>query len=183
MIITETDTKMFFLIPTLFMTLSAADLYWPELTHVLDDDPAYFNALDATAKLNRRAQFIIENPHFAAYFFQQRAEAFIKQVLIPKFKIKDYWYRTEFQHRGSPHIHGLFWLENAPSLKLSTQISEDMQAQLKTIKDYFDVLVSTWIVNENVPFGPHPSSKHYSDVTDHDEDFNQLLRVMQVCHH
>lgn len=29
-------------------------------------------------------------------------------------KIKDYFYRVEFQQRGSPHVHCLFWIENAP---------------------------------------------------------------------
>ena len=26
----------------------------------------------------------------------------------------DYWYRFEWQHRGSPHVHGLAWFEGAP---------------------------------------------------------------------
>ena len=26
----------------------------------------------------------------------------------------DYFYRVEFQQRGSPHIHGLFWVKQAP---------------------------------------------------------------------
>ena len=29
-------------------------------------------------------------------------------------KIKDWFYRVEYQQRGSPHIHMLIWLENAP---------------------------------------------------------------------
>lgn len=32
-------------------------------------------------------------------------------------KIKDYfYYRIEFQQRGSPHVHCLFWVEDAPKL-------------------------------------------------------------------
>jgi len=31
-------------------------------------------------------------------------------------KIKDYFYRVEFQQRGSPHVHCLFCVENAPKL-------------------------------------------------------------------
>lgn len=37
----------------------------------------------------------------------------------------DYWVRFEWQHRGSPHIHGLAWLPNAPDvekLKISSEI-------------------------------------------------------------
>ena len=31
-------------------------------------------------------------------------------------KVKDYFYRVEFQQRGSPHTHCLFWIEEAPKL-------------------------------------------------------------------
>lgn len=29
-------------------------------------------------------------------------------------KVKDYFYRIEFQQRGSPHVHMVVWIENAP---------------------------------------------------------------------
>ena len=32
----------------------------------------------------------------------------------PLGKLKDWFYRVEYQQRGSPHIHMLIWLENAP---------------------------------------------------------------------
>ncbi len=32
----------------------------------------------------------------------------------PLGKIKDWFHRVEYQQRGSPHIHMLIWLENAP---------------------------------------------------------------------
>ena len=35
-------------------------------------------------------------------------------------KIKDYFYRVEFQQRGSPHVHCLFWIENAPIIDKNT---------------------------------------------------------------
>ena len=28
--------------------------------------------------------------------------------------VKDYWMRTEFQMRGSPHVHSFWWIEGAP---------------------------------------------------------------------
>jgi len=43
---------------------------------------------------------------------------FIQDVLrsdvMPIGEITDYFYRVEFQQRGSPHIHGLFWIRDAP---------------------------------------------------------------------
>ena len=32
----------------------------------------------------------------------------------PLGKITDYFYRVEFQQRGAPHIHCLFWVKEAP---------------------------------------------------------------------
>ena len=31
-------------------------------------------------------------------------------------KVKDYFYTVEFQMRGSPYTHCLFWIEDAPKL-------------------------------------------------------------------
>ena len=35
-------------------------------------------------------------------------------------KITDYYYRVEFQQRGSPHIHSLLWVEDAPVIDKNT---------------------------------------------------------------
>ena len=32
-------------------------------------------------------------------------------------KAKDYWLRFEYQHRGSPHVHSVAWLEDAPDVE------------------------------------------------------------------
>ena len=39
---------------------------------------------------------------------------FIKGSNYPIGKVDDFFYCVEFQQRGSPHIHGLFWIKNAP---------------------------------------------------------------------
>ena len=38
----------------------------------------------------------------------------LKSSVAPIGEIADYFCRVEFQQRGSPHIHGLFWIKNAP---------------------------------------------------------------------
>ena len=37
--------------------------------------------------------------------------------------IQDFFYRVEFQHRGSPHIHMLVWVGEAPKYGISTSDS------------------------------------------------------------
>ncbi|XP_048257841.1 uncharacterized protein LOC125383536 [Haliotis rufescens] len=65
-----------------------------------------------------------KNPVTAARMFDQRFHCFLKEVIMspaePIGKIKDYFYRVEFQHRGSPHTHCLFWVENAPKIDKDT---------------------------------------------------------------
>ena len=38
----------------------------------------------------------------------------LKSTVAPIGEIADYFYRVEFQQRGSPHILGLFWIKDAP---------------------------------------------------------------------
>lgn len=97
--------------PTLFVTLSAADLHWKKLHRFLD--PAQTVSGSSRRMVQQRLQMISDNPIVACYFFNQRLDAFLKEVMFPKYKVIDHWYRIEFQHRGSPHMHGVFWLKDA----------------------------------------------------------------------
>ena len=65
-----------------------------------------------------RCELLRQNPVTAARMFDFRWHCFLREVHMssahPIGKIKDYFYRVEFQQRGSPHVHCLFWIENAP---------------------------------------------------------------------
>ena len=39
--------------------------------------------------------------------------------------VTDYWMRFEWQHRGSPHVHGLAWLPDTSDVKEILASSED----------------------------------------------------------
>lgn len=45
--------------------------------------------------------------------------------------ISDYFYGVEFQQRGTPHIHGLFWIKNAP------QYEKDLNEKVVTFVDKY----------------------------------------------
>ena len=64
------------------------------------------------------------NPVTVARIFDRRFHVFLKDVILsdanPIGKVKDYFYRVEFQLRGSPHTHCLFWIEDAPVLNDDT---------------------------------------------------------------
>ena len=49
----------------------------------------------------------------------------------------------EWQHRGSPHVHGLAWLANAPDVAKIVSLANASAAQHDVIITFVDKLVST----------------------------------------
>eukprot|EP00918_Siedleckia_nematoides_P103449 GHVU01225843.1.p1 GENE.GHVU01225843.1~~GHVU01225843.1.p1 ORF type:complete len:288 (+),score=29.76 GHVU01225843.1:2169-3032(+) len=52
---------------------------------------------------------VIRNPGICVAFFDQVLSIMMKTVLKETLKMKDYWFKYEYQHRGSIHAHGLVW--------------------------------------------------------------------------
>ena len=86
-------------LPTIFSTHIAADLKWPELARLICPE-------DANSR-SSRAKAVIENPAKSDWFFYYRVMEFIKVFYVGVLGVTDYWMRFEWQHRGSPHVHGL----------------------------------------------------------------------------
>jgi hypothetical protein len=114
--------------PTWFITLSARDLEWPDMINALLLAHNNNNSKRAMKRLinqvtdltfQERSKLLHDYPVVASRQFNKRFKALMKFLSknnkILGGKIKDYWYRVEFQKRGSPHIHMLVWIENAPS--------------------------------------------------------------------
>ena len=59
------------------------------------------------------------NPALVARHFQYKVEVFFKEIILdgPLGKTKYYAIRTEFQERGSPHVHSFIWIFNAPNIE------------------------------------------------------------------
>ncbi|XP_072232324.1 uncharacterized protein [Leuresthes tenuis] len=121
-------------IPTFFISMSSADLRWPEMLSSLlrlEGKETPVEDLDWSDK----CALIGRNPVTAARMFDHRWHCFLRDVIMspaePIGKIKDYFYRVEFQQRGSPHVHCLFWVENAP------KIDKDSDADVVTFIDRY----------------------------------------------
>ena len=110
--------------PTFFMTLSSADLRWNELVSIISDISKLQLSEEDIAKMSYqdRCNLLNSNPVLVARHFQYRVEIFFKEIVIdgPIGKTKYYAIRTEFQVRGSPHIHCFLWVLNAPVLSENT---------------------------------------------------------------
>ena len=86
-------------LPTIFFTHSAADLQWPELAQFICPQDPQSRA--------SRTNAVIKNPAIADWFFCHRVQKFVETVYVGILGATDYWMRFEWQHRGSPHVHGL----------------------------------------------------------------------------
>ena len=55
----------------------------------------------------------------------------------------DYWMWYEWQHRGSPHVHGLAWLPDAPDVERTLGSTNDSQLLKEQLIHYINSLVTT----------------------------------------
>ena len=114
-------------IPTWFMTLSCADLRWPELFQIVARTQGKNQSEEEVKALSyvERCQMLNANPVVVAKHFQHRVETFFSEVLLsnsnPIGKISYYALRIEFQMRGSPHLHALIWKSDCPKLAAETK--------------------------------------------------------------
>lgn len=127
-------------LPKWFGSFSSADTRWNDLLRILgklNDGKEYSDDELENMDWHQKTKLVQKDPVTCSRFFDYRVQQFIKIVLKsdhhPIGKLTDYFYRVEFQQRGSPHIHMLMWIKDAPTYKVSS--NED-------ITEYIDKHVS-----------------------------------------
>ncbi|XP_076738999.1 uncharacterized protein LOC112432426 isoform X3 [Maylandia zebra] len=122
--------------PQFFVTFSAAEMRWPEVIQAIkrqQGEEVDFEALDWSEK----CEILRSNPVTTMRMFDKRVEALFRDLLFspaqPLGEIIDYFYRVEFQHRGSPHIHMLLWIRE----KVEADVDDD-----QTVCDFVDRYIS-----------------------------------------
>ena len=127
---------------------------------------------------------------FGRYFLLFTIES-IKTFYVGVLGATDYWVRFEWQHRGSPHVHGLAWLPDAPDVTQLVSSADKIHDSLQEeISKYADNLVSTcnpavFPDGSNIDAAPHPKTdphicnKVYGDIQDFDEDLAGLVATCQ----
>ena len=108
-------------IPTWFCSFSAAETKWEPLLKSLAklvQGKDLSSEEIASMSWQEKCILIKSDPVTCARYFEFRVQSFIKHVLKhpdePIGKIIDFFYRVELQQRGSPHIHMIIWIQNAP---------------------------------------------------------------------
>ena len=150
-------------IPTWFMTLSCADLRWPELFQIIGrmQGKTMTNEEVDGLSYHERCEMLNLNPVIVAKHFQYRVEMFFTEILLsdakPIGKIVYYALRIEFQMRGSPHLHALIWTSDCPRLD-----SDNKSAY----RDYIDRHVQAFV----------PSKEE-------DDELYELVNMYEVHRH
>jgi hypothetical protein len=85
--------------------------------------------------------------------------------------------RYEWQWRGSSHVHGFLWLNDAP--KPEDLDIEDIDSVQRFIA-FWDPIVSTWHPHPPQPPAPiHPSARLWNTLTDSQQELAELLNRFQ----
>jgi len=107
--------------PTWFCSFSAAETRWVHLLKTLGrivEQKQYTDEEIKQTTWKQKSDLIQKDPVTCARNFDHMVQLFIHDVLkssvMPIGEIADHFYRVEFQQRGSPHIHGLFWVKETP---------------------------------------------------------------------
>ena len=109
-------------LPTWFLTLSAADMQWPDVIQTIARQyGTVFTDEDVAAmSFEEKSKWLRQNPVTAARHFHYRLncffQMFIKSKAHPIGELVDFAIRIEFQARGSPHAHTILWIKDAPKL-------------------------------------------------------------------
>ena len=106
---------------SLFCSFSSAETQWIHLLRILVkvvDNKEYTDSQLENLNWEEKSRLIQSDPVTCARHFDYQESQFLQKFLMaeeaPLDRIADWFYRVEYQQRGSPHIHMLIWLENAP---------------------------------------------------------------------
>ena len=131
--------------PHFFLTLSAADMRWPELFQIISEQNGKKMTADDIAAMGyeQKAAMLRNDPVLAARHFDHRLKAFFTDILKKASilgEIQTFFYRIEFQLRGSPHAHCLLWTKDGPNMS---------EASDEEIITYFEDKISAQLQQEN----------------------------------
>lgn len=105
--------------PHFYITLSCTDLHWPDILRALfvADGRSDFPVADLTFAEKLRLvesypvtlcrQFMLRLNTFFTILKHQNDSLLCRPVV-------DFWWRIEFQRRGSPHMHMVVWYDDMP---------------------------------------------------------------------
>jgi hypothetical protein len=157
-----------------FVTFSAADMQWQDLHRHF---PGFTDVMTANNATRRKFVWdrVQDHPHLIAHYLLIRFQAFTDHVLKPLLGFVDYWYRFEWQARGSGHLHCLFWIPSAPPLDCDTDAARAPFAQ------YWGGRITAWNPDPlRLPDIQNPACLAPRDVANTTDQFAAFLNRLQM---
>lgn len=133
--------------PSMFLTLSANEIHWPNLLKILHELSDAFTDVSVTDPLvhltrSMRSHLVNEDPVTCCIYFNKLLDCVMallqakgKMNPFGKYRVVDFFQRIEFQHRGSPHAHILLWLD----CDCREPVSESMPNTIQLVIDLCSV--------------------------------------------
>ena len=133
--------------PDIFATFSAAEKSWDELTEQIYKTLTEEEKIKLYKSRNfqdlsdpMKNKMIADNFVLVCTHFDRRVKKILsflrsEAYVLNGFRVKDFFYRIEFQQRGSPHVHMILFLENADGKTPEEEFtnSDDLTKWLDTI--------------------------------------------------
>lgn len=193
-------------LPTWFCSFSAAETKWIPLLKCLGElieNVSYSDDEILNMSWEHKSKLIKADPVTCARYFDFRFSKFFTEVLgndtHPVGQIKDSFYRIEFQQRGSPHVHMLLWIKDAPNILSHEyqEVAEFINKYVSCNKDGADPSLVNYqthrhartcmkknkpICRFNFPIPPMPFTMILSPLNEEDENIaSAVLTFQEIC--
>ena len=174
--------------PTLFITLSCAEYYWPDIWRLLEEryKKAGLSIPDCSGK--GKTTLINDFTLIVQEYFQERVKIWLDTIGKHIFEIDHYWLRYEFAPgRGQIHCHMIAITKSQRMLKeyFSFDGNKEKQAEFldKYLREKFRMvsMLPDGFDEKQQRQSGHPSSCYFTEVKDlaKEDEFNCLLRNQQ----
>jgi hypothetical protein len=151
-------------LPTFFITFSPAEIKWPELLRTLlrvlgigqeeryTDEDKYPDKFFMELSPDKLYALVSRDPVTTARYFDRRM-ALLRSLMMNsqgpfrEHPIKDYFWRVDFQEKGSPHVHMMTWNTGSPlyiaeTLEGSAKEMEEKLRNNKICNDFADKYIT-----------------------------------------
>lgn len=151
---------------------------------ILQVDPTLTTQAIAAMSDQQRAELLATNPDMGVHQFYYRWTHFFEQVILgaghPLGTITDWFWRVEYQGRGSPHIHAILWTEDGLGIEQKLESEEGGSQVAKLIDKYISAMIPGVVATptEPVPLDTdiHPAILH-APLSEIDEPISQLEKL------
>jgi hypothetical protein len=176
--------------PSLFITLSCAEYYWPDVKRLIEERYGMANLPIPDLGKPGSSRYINEFTLVIQEYFQIRVKSWLATVGKTVFKITHYWLRFEFAPgRGQIHAHMLAIVDNKDLLREAYRLRSNGHTQLhaellsRWVQDTFMMTCGGELSNKAVSRthnpSDHPASEYFHECVNVDDDAGRLLASCQ----